>query len=279
MASTRLNRIDPHTVMETRAASRAGLQLELTPDGSHRRRSMNSRTAEIERRIEQAAEVNVLLEEQDDRVIVTGLVADDAEHDMVLGIVRELVTDKHVEDNLEVTGLVPETVTEEQLPEAESEAVETIEAGITPDRSMEPGDFTSQATIRDPAAASGPNNTRADDDVQEGEAVFVPPTDPVRRQDNEVLGGYAPSSWQSKVERSVSDGEIGDEALADAVRRELEEDAATSGLEIRVSVRNGVALLRGRVRDLDDAENAEEVAARVQGVREVREELEVADLE
>jgi osmotically-inducible protein OsmY len=39
--------------------------------------------------------------------------------------------------------------------------------------------------------------------------------------------------------------------------------------------RNGSVRLRGRVADMDDAENAEAVAARVPGVVEVVEELEV----
>jgi osmotically-inducible protein OsmY len=80
------------------------------------------------------------------------------------------------------------------------------------------------------------------------------------------------------VDRSASDGRLGDEAIADAIRRELREDAATTGLVVRVVVRNGVAHLRGAVPDLSDAEAAEEVAARVPGVVEVVEELEVAAL-
>ncbi len=43
-------------------------------------------------------------------------------------------------------------------------------------------------------------------------------------------------------------------------------------------VRNGVVHLRGRVADLDDADNAEAVASRVPGIREVVEELDVTDL-
>jgi osmotically-inducible protein OsmY len=42
-----------------------------------------------------------------------------------------------------------------------------------------------------------------------------------------------------------------------------------------VEVRNGIVVLRGLVDDVLDAEAAEAVAARVDGVREVREELEL----
>jgi osmotically-inducible protein OsmY len=62
------------------------------------------------------------------------------------------------------------------------------------------------------------------------------------------------------------------------VRRELAEDSATADLNIVVAVRNGVVHLRGQVADLDDADNAESVAGRVPGIREVVEELDVANV-
>src|SRR5258707_687831 len=80
------------------------------------------------------------------------------------------------------------------------------------------------------------------------------------------------------VERSASDGPPGDEALADAVRRELAEGSATTDLTIVVAVRQGVVHLRGQVPDLDDADNAEAVAARVPGIRDVVEELDVTNI-
>ncbi len=117
----------------------------------------------------------------------------------------------------------------------------------------------------------------------DSELVVFPPTDPVvttdRHGNTEVLGGFEPTSTEGvEVERSAEDNQPGDEALADAIRRELREDAATTDLQIDVLVRQGVAHLRGAVPGLEDAENAEEVAARVPGVREVVEELEVREL-
>ncbi|HEX5140123.1 MAG TPA: BON domain-containing protein, partial [Dehalococcoidia bacterium] len=70
-------------------------------------------------------------------------------------------------------------------------------------------------------------------------------------------------------------GGIADEGLVDAVLQELEQDASTNGLEIEVTSYEGVVRLRGKVQDLEDAENAEAVAARVPGVREVLDELEL----
>ncbi len=71
----------------------------------------------------------------------------------------------------------------------------------------------------------------------------------------------------------AGDNQPGDEALADAIRRELSEDALTADLPIDVEVSDGVAYLRGTVPDLTDAENVEEVAGRVPGVYEVVDEL------
>lgn len=125
-------------------------------------------------------------------------------------------------------------------------------------------------------------------DVMEASAEaepFFPPTDRVVRtvaeteEGYEVVGGFAPTSMDDPApgEWPVSGVRRGDEEIADDVRRELGEDAATTDLhEVRVWVRDGVVYLRGRVGSLVDAEAAEEVAARVPGVEEVREELEVS---
>jgi len=144
---------------------------------------------------------------------------------------------------------------------------------------LEP-DFTDQPMLRDVTHAAGPSSSDPEDLVESGNLVYSPPEDPVVGTDAhgraQVLGGFGETDIT--VERSAMDDRPGDEALADAVRRELREDAATSELTIVVAVRQGVAHLRGRVADLEDAENAEAVAARVPGVREVVEELEVSNV-
>jgi hypothetical protein len=156
--------------------------------------------------------------------------------------------------------------TEEQLAEAGDE--------------REP-DFTSQPIMHDPIEASGPDSWGPEDPAASGDAVYSPPTDPVVKPDahgrTEILGGFGFDA-DTRVEPSASDGRPGDEALADAVRRRLAEDSATTDLPIVVAVHNGVAHLRGQVTDLDDADNAEAVAASVPGIRDVVEELEVAAL-
>ena len=142
-------------------------------------------------------------------------------------------------------------------------------------------DFTDQVFMHDPVEASGANSSAAEDPTASGDAVYSPPIDPVVKTDAhgraEVLGGFG-SDDAVPVERSASDGRPGDEALADEVRRRLAEDSATTDLTIFVAVRNGVAHLRGHVTDLDDADNAEAIAASVPGISEVVEELEVATI-
>ena len=70
----------------------------------------------------------------------------------------------------------------------------------------------------------------------------------------------------------------GDEALADAVRRELRADASTTDLRIQLEVLDGIVHLYGQVEDLEDVENAEAVEAAVPGVQEVVEALQVKGL-
>ena len=136
--------------------------------------------------------------------------------------------------------------------------------------------WTDQPLLTDPAAAVGDPDD-VSDPASDLDETYTPPTDPVvttrASWDVEILGGFeASADGQIHPQRS-SDGEIGDEALADAVRAALRLDAATTDLRIRVSAVQGVVKLHGTVPDLDDADNAESVAANVEGVLEVQEQL------
>ena len=92
-----------------------------------------------------------------------------------------------------------------------------------------------------------------------------------------IVGGFGLSPLDDvSVEASVSDADLGDEALADAVRRELREDAATTALNIDVVVWDRVAHQSGVVAGPEDAHAAEAVAARVPGLAEVAEDLVIA---
>ena len=139
-----------------------------------------------------------------------------------------------------------------------------------------------QELLTDPIAAVGDPDDLTDP-VADGDEAYVPPMDPVvgtdRHGDVTVLGGFSPSAAEEiRPRRSASDGRIGDEAIVDAVQSALLHDAATSELAIEVTVEQGIVRLRGRVPGPEDVEAAEEVAGRVEGVREVVEELQVTAL-
>jgi hypothetical protein len=143
----------------------------------------------------------------------------------------------------------------------------------------------SRSELSDPTEPfQQPVESSIEDAVQDGEdGTYFPPTDPVLTTDEhgdpQMLGGFAGSAGEDiSVAASAVDGRGGDEAIADAIRRELRRDAATAGLDIDVEVQDGVARLRGRVEDIVDGENAEEVASRVPGVNEVIDETEVDSL-
>lgn len=154
-----------------------------------------------------------------------------------------------------------------------------------------------EATRLDDASASGADleldrlageelSPRFDDvPPYESDPAYFAPADPVlttgARDDVVVLNGWAPPALSSEelADRGAEGAELGDDPLAEAVRRELLEDAMTTALRIRVQVVNGIVVLRGRVADLEDAEAAEEVVSQVAGVREVYDELDIAGMD
>jgi osmotically-inducible protein OsmY len=236
----------------------------------------------IQQRIERAiadAGLAAIVTDAGKAIRLDGLVDTDEARRAASDIVAAIAPDRRIENNLEVETILPlsSTALRSEAPAA-GDLPDTVDEALA-GSDLEP-DFTDQ--ILETSATEMDGEASATDDPDpNGEPVFFPPTDPVMTIDDQnnpqVLGGFAPTSMDEiEVEPSALDGRPGDEALADAIRRELREDALTTDLSIRVAVRNGVARLRGSVPSLDDAENAEEVAGRVPGVREVVEELDVA---
>ena len=143
-----------------------------------------------------------------------------------------------------------------------------------------------QEILTDPLSAMGGTDdppTDEYDPAADGDEVYVPPVDPVittrAHGDAQVLGGFALSAEEEiRPRRSASDGQVGDEAVADAVRSALAHDAATADLEIEVIVEQGIMRLRGTVPGIEDVDNVEAVAGRVPNVVDVAEELDVAEL-
>lgn len=123
-----------------------------------------------------------------------------------------------------------------------------------------------------------------EDDPDEQDPAYFAPVDPVFTTDRDgniaVLNGFAPSSSDEadNIDVSDEDHQYGDDALADAVIRTLRADALTTDLTIDVVVDDGVVYLHGEVPAYQDVLNVEEIAARVPGIREVVEELDIAGM-
>jgi hypothetical protein len=175
---------------------------------------------------------------------------------------------------------------------------------IVPDMAYEPldadeqFDYADRQSLRDdisdtdPTFEESPGTTYFQEAIEEAEPYF-PPTDPVVRpstdeEELEVVGGFEGTSMDELVtdpdlEPSASEeaGELygygprADGDIQQDVTRELREDAYTSTMPLEVEVVNGVVYLRGRLQSIEDAEYAEDVAARVPGVVEVRDLTEV----
>jgi osmotically-inducible protein OsmY len=233
----------------------------------------------IERELEERAGINAIVEVREGEVSLSGMVDTEEARQAAADIVAELAPGLRLNDGLDVQTTLPTEVSDfytGDAPGADTPA--SLEELAQREVEIDP-DFTDQ-----PLDTSGIDSDVAGNSVEEDEEgdVFFAPTDPVlttdERGEAQVLGGFSPTSDSDvSVERSALDGTYGDEAIADAVRRELREDAATTDLRVEVEVRNGVVRLRGTVQDVVDAENAEEVASRVPGVDEVVEELRVVN--
>jgi osmotically-inducible protein OsmY len=236
----------------------------------------------IERTLAEAAGLYVAVEESDGALVLTGRVDSIEACHAAEDIVADLAPGARIENNLEIEAHVPASLAEFEADEPTALALpdSVLEirkegADIAPDFTAQPLETTGIEDFAEPYAL----DTRTVDILDETQDVVFPPTDPVistASGNAAVLGGFAPTAMdEQEVAASAEDPFYGDEALAEAIQRALCEDAATAALSIEVVVRNGVAHLRGTVEGLEDADNAEAVAARVPGVRDVREELEV----
>jgi osmotically-inducible protein OsmY len=239
-----------------------------------------SRASQIERAIREVAGLDVMVEETDGTITLEGMVDSERDRQAAEDIAADLAGDADIDNALEVEDLLPVSVEAFASEERSAEVLEGLPEGGGAEIELNP-DFTDQSLVRDPFSISGPRDGADDDEgADDGDRVYIPPTDPVSSTDARgeavVLGGFGISATDDVgTDVLVDDHGYGDEAIADAVRRELREDAATTDLRVRVVVRDGVVHLHGAVPDLNDADAAEEVASRVTGVREIREELDV----
>jgi osmotically-inducible protein OsmY len=235
-------------------------------------------TERIEEQLAEAG-LQVAVESSDGSLILSGVVDTEEAREAAFDIVTMAAPNARIDNQIEVETVLPTDVDHFAGDEPSAEMAESSADIRASGGEIEP-DFMRPAALTDPLDAAGASSSESEDIAQSGE-VYSPPIDPVVRSDahgnTQMLGGFGEDDQDETVELS-SDGVAGDEALADAVRRELAEDSATTELNILVAVRRGVAHLRGEVPDLDDADNAESVAGRVPGIREVVEELDVINV-
>ena len=132
----------------------------------------------------------------------------------------------------------------------------------------------------EPDFMGNPGTVDVIESVEEAEPYF-PATDPPMTthplNNAGVLGGFASDSYDETEDDEDSPLRVqgGDDEIAARVRRALRSDAYTGELNIHAEVEDGVAYLTGKVRSLEDIEQAEQVAGDVPGVEEVEEELEI----
>jgi hypothetical protein len=117
--------------------------------------------------------------------------------------------------------------------------------------------------------------------TEEGDTYF-PPTDPVVRPTNdeeelEVVGGFSATAMDDDDDVNARTNRSSDQ-VAEDVRQELIADALTTDLTVEVVMHGDTIVLRGSVPSLDDAENAQAVAARVSGPYYVREDLKIESM-
>lgn len=226
--------------------------------------------AQIQQQILRGAGLNVLVEQTNGVLVLTGIVdsaeASQAAEDIAAAAAPAL----RIQNDLEIETDLPVDVGDFQAGEPTAEFAEDLAELATANGELEP-DFTNLPLESTPVEGEA-----------EGEPTFAP-TDPVIGIDQhgraQILGGFGSDSMASiDVEPSAEDTRPGDEALAEAIERELKEDAATTSLNVEVFVRQGLVHLRGWVPGLEDADNAEAVAARVPGVLDVVDEIDVATI-
>src|SRR4051794_14845730 len=181
-------------------------------------------TARIERQLSEAG-LQVAIEASDGALILSGLVDTEEAKQAAGDIVAQGAPSARIDNQLDVQTVLPTDIDDFAGDEPSAELADDLADIATTGGETEP-DFTDQVVLRDPVTASGPNDI--EDPVASGDEVYVPPDDPVVTTDSRgqpaVLGGFGEDD-SVQVERSAMDGEPGDEALADAVRQELREDA------------------------------------------------------
>jgi osmotically-inducible protein OsmY len=231
--------------------------------------------------IQQQTHQRIVAAATDDRVILSGVVPSHHLRDHSATIAASLAGGLWIENEIEVENtLTPGT---DAYPSADRSAT-GWDADTTQNEYVSDNDPDSMAQPLDSNPDDIPNDSVYDEeDSPEPDPTYFAPTDPVimadARGNAAVVNGFASTADDDlRRDDATLDGAPGDEALADAITEELRRDAATTDLAITVTVIDGVAHLTGTVPDMADAANAEDVAGRIPGIRDVVEDLDIAQL-
>ena len=222
-------------------------------------------SATVEQHLREHAELHVSVRVQRGGLTLEGRVSSIEARQAAEDLAADVAVGYRILNHLEIEDLRLDQVRQMRIAAADDlKAVEQPTVRWAPSV-RQPGDATVTYAARDSGTG------------ESGEP-FIPPMDPALELDPRgkprILGGFGLSSLDDvAVEESASDQGLGDEALADAVRRELREDATTTALNIDVEVWDRVTHLRGAVAGPEDAEAEEAVAARVPGLAEVADDL------
>ena len=259
---------------------------------------METNTTRIEQYLREHHHSAVVAAEQNGTILLSGRVPSAHDRAAIEQVARDASTGMPVVNLIEVERTASGYALDESNEETEEDNTPVEELGDNAlDSLLSDNDDDHDADanedgdeLLDPSIEAVPLDTNEIDavgdeeyddlDAPEEDSAYFAPTDPVLGRDAgdnfEVVGGFAATSLTDEtVDPSAEDRLPGDEALADAVRRELREDASTTDLALEVLVERGVVHLRGTVPDLEDAENAESVASAVPGVRDVIDETDV----
>ena len=225
----------------------------------------------------EGAGIFLVTELRDGLLVLSGEVDSAANRQAALDVATALAEPRgiRVDDSIDVLPDSPDTASEDDTAGG-SDAFRYLDPDRDDDDRLDAGfegepDFTGDIGTTDSQQAAA-------------EAIpYFPPTDPVIRQTDdretlEVVGGFSATSMDDQVGGASFD-DRNDDDLNQAVMRELAEDSLTIDLDVRAATANGVVVLRGMVDSLEDAENAEAVASRVPGVKEVQEEITVTALQ
>lgn len=230
-----------------------------------------------------SADIAVATAIRDGFLFLAGEVDSPRNHQAALDVARAVAADAGltIDDSIEVIndedpGEQPETPGDGVYQDPNTVSYEGIDAADQEDE--EADDLTLDADFTGGVGTTDPERAAAD------AVPYFPPTDPVVKIESgasgglEVVGGFNATSMD---DLSATDGPAApsDDEVTEAVLRELLEDPLTTDMALQADTRRGVVYLRGTVETMEDAENAEAVARRVEGVRDVEEQLTVLTVE